>query len=399
MTTEAEATERGPALGRPGQVCLFTGGCYRSGTTLLEKLLNHHPDVSIASQPFPDFYFYCKGVFDRSVGGRRRYPLDHLFLEDDYTAADLHAFLDEHWWGDEDLDAVFELFEENALGLWTPEMRDVRSLVKPGYFWDLYGSLLRLANQVHGGGGCRYLGSKEVLCEEYVPWLLKQGGRAILVVRDPRDMISSLNFSRRDNMTGADRPVLFSLRIWRKSVAVCLAMENDPGFMWLRYEDLARDPSAWLARITEFLGLGEIDPEAFAEGIRHQDGSIWQGNSSFSDRSGVSTRSLGRFEENLPGDVLAFVEACCRPEMLGLGYEPIVSDSFDEGAIRAYVDPFESIHSSFPADYSCSPDHRDEEVNRCRFLESNTRLSISDRRRWFLFDRAYRRLADRVADS
>ncbi|MFH2071358.1 MAG: sulfotransferase, partial [Actinomycetota bacterium] len=35
----------------PGQ--LLITGAYRSGTTLLEKLLHNHPDLSVAMQPFP----------------------------------------------------------------------------------------------------------------------------------------------------------------------------------------------------------------------------------------------------------------------------------------------------------------------------------------------------------
>jgi hypothetical protein len=59
---------------------LLVTGCYRSGTTLLEKLLHAHPASCVASQPFPVLYAYVKNLFDVSRGLLRRYPLGHRFL-------------------------------------------------------------------------------------------------------------------------------------------------------------------------------------------------------------------------------------------------------------------------------------------------------------------------------
>ena len=391
-------TSFGPTSSETGAASmnLFVGGCYRSGTTLLEKLLHQHPEVTVASQPFPDLYFYCKGVFDEQVGLRRRYPLGHLFLEDGYEAEAFHGFLDTHQLDHEALHAVLESMASNTLGLWTPQILGQRDQVVPGPFLAVYRQLNNAAAALYGNTGCRYVGGKEVLCEEYVPYLVAHGSKAILVVRDPRDMIASLNFRQRENKTGANRPVLYSLRLWRKSVAVCVALENDPDFLWLRYEDLAADPDQQLARIADFLSVAPFETASYAKGLRTQDGGVWRGNSSFGDHSGVATGSIGRFIDTLPPEVTRYVEACCLPEMLYLGYEPSGTDPvFEESAITGYRDPFTCIHPKFPPNYSWADGRPELEIERYRLMTTcASALSIREQRRWFIFPETYRRLRE-----
>lgn len=380
------------------ETSLFVGGCYRSGTTLVEKLLHQHAEICVSSQPFPDLYFYIKALFDRERGLEPRYPLGHKFLERGYASEDLHAFLDTRRLSGNELDEMLDRMAANALGLWTPEILRERSRVRAGTFWEIYRQLNRLAAEINGKAHCAFIGGKEVLCEEYAPYLVGRGARVILIVRDPRDMISSLDFRRRDNKTGDDRPVLFSLRIWRKSVAICLAFADRPGFAWVRYEDLASDPRGQMGRLAGFLGVDPFPDSVFAGGIRDQDGTLWKGNSSFVDQEGVATSSIGRYAASLPEEVLAFIEACCRPEMRCLGYESVASNGFDEAAIRRYRDPFAPIHASFPENYSSDPVRAEEEISRYRTLTTAI-PSPEAQRRWFLYEKAYSRLAAVVSES
>lgn len=377
------------------QRSLFVGGCYRSGTTLLEKLLHHHPELSVASQPFPDLYFYCKSLFLAERGLVRRYPLGHLFMEDGYTREEFSDFLNLALLTDQDLAVVFEQMKENRRGLWTPEILQFEQGIQPGRFIDVYSQLNRMAAGLLGRRDALYLGGKEVLCEEYVPHILSSGGKAILVVRDPRDMITSLHFGTRDTKTGEDRPVLFSLRQWRKSVAYCLGLEENPNFMWLRYEDIVSEPMVHLSRTSVFLGVSSFREAMLKGGVRHQDGSPWKGNSSFSDQYGVTASSVGRFEGEMPPEVVAFIEACCGPEMKRLGYQKTRVQPDPEKAILEYRDPFERIHAKFPADYSHQPWRLEQEISRLQLLREGVNPSREEQRRFFLFEHTWRELAGR----
>ncbi len=111
-------------------------GAYRSGTTLLEKLLHNHPDVSVAMQPFPVLFFYAKERFLESKGLSFRYALDHLFLEDRYQPEDLADFLATLELTSEDIDGLFERLAN--YGGYTPGAETVRDQVDAGSFYDVY---------------------------------------------------------------------------------------------------------------------------------------------------------------------------------------------------------------------------------------------------------------------
>ena len=144
--------------------------------------------------------------------------------------------------------------------------------------------------------------------------MLARGGKAVVSVRDPRDMIASLDYGSRDNQTGDHRPLLFSLRAWRKSVALLLACQHVPNFSWVRYEDVAREPQRALNRLRCRWEVPDAD-YPLADSIMSQDGECWTGNSSFADAVGVTTASVGRFHQVLTTETLRYIEACCGPEM------------------------------------------------------------------------------------
>ena len=58
---------------------IFITGLYRSGTTLLEKLIHNHPKCFVASQPSPELYFKIKEQFLISKDTFSKFPLNNLF--------------------------------------------------------------------------------------------------------------------------------------------------------------------------------------------------------------------------------------------------------------------------------------------------------------------------------
>jgi hypothetical protein len=170
----------------------------------------------------------------------------------------------------------------------------------------------------------RLSGAKETICEEFLPYLVRRGWAAVVVVRDPRDVIASLDTGRGAEFAGRPKPLLFNLRNWRKSVAFALALDGQPGFVRVRYEDLVARPLDTLRGVTEALGLEPFPAGAFSGGIRDQTGALWEGNSSHGRRDGVSEASVGT-QARLPAGVVRFIEAACLPELDCLGYPRAVT--------------------------------------------------------------------------
>jgi hypothetical protein len=359
---------------------LFLTGMQRSGTTLLAKLIAL-PDAAVLSQPFPLLFVEVKRDFLRGLGRRDvRYPLGHLFLEDGYRQEDLDRYLAGLRIDGARLEQIFEEMQGFS-GQYTRFDRSVLATaiqeLPPGDFAALLAGLYRALSPTPEAA---IVGGKETICEELLPHLLARGWRCVLILRDPRDVVASLNHGRGPEYAGRLKPTLFNVRNWRKSVAFALHLEEHPGFFWLRYEDLVADPPAALCRI----GLA-----ACATGdIRDHAGRIWTGNSSHGERRGVSTASVGAWRQVLPPPVARFVEAACLPELRLLGYPTDLDAAEARGVLRAFEEPYEITREGLESD-AANPANADLEVRR---LERLAEPPSAAARPWFLFERAHARL-------
>ena len=381
-------------------VHLLVTGCYRSGTTLLEKLLHAHPSACIASQAFPVLFFTAKEAFLKSRQLERRYPLDHLFGESEYSPEDWTAFLETYEITSEDVQRLFDRLEQYTDGLWTPQVLQLRHVLKPGRFARVLDRLLHLTSELLGGSHAKVLGDKEILCEEYIPFLIQQGTRVVVSVRDVRDMITSLDFRERDNLTGGHRPLLYSLRAWRKSIAYCLAHEGATNFHWLRYEDLVQHTERELQQLAAFLEVEPFADQIVGGAIYGQDGTPWLGNSSFQDQPGIATGSIGRYRDTLPEPTLRYIEALCRPEMVAAGYTLNGDGRLDDSVVQAMREPRSEMHAKFPVDYSYAPHRIEDEFTRLAMLAApRDQLTAVEKRRWFIWEGAYERLRASISSG
>lgn len=319
---------------------LLVTGMQRSGTTLLEKLLASHPEISVLSQPFPLLFVEAKRAFLRNLGEPAAYPLGPLFFEERYTPSDLARFLAGWSAGPGEVREVFAAMEGFS-GQYTrfspAELEAALAGLAPGDLMDVVSHLFRALS---GSPAARVHGGKETICEELLPFLLGRGCLGIVILRDPRDVLASLNHGRGREHGGRLKPTLFNLRNWRKSVAFALHLESHPGFAWLRYEDLVARPAEILSRLGDWLGVAPFPEDLFASGIRDRDGRLWEGNSSHGALHGVSAASVGAWREVLLPGVDRFVEAACYPELVRLGYP--VSLAWEEvpGVLSSFEDPY-----------------------------------------------------------
>lgn len=335
---------------------LFLTGMQRSGTTLLERLLG------LLSQPFPLLFVEAKRNFLRGLGRSDvRYPLGHLFLEDGYRPEDFHRHLEELRFDGARLQRIFEEMQGFS-GQYTRVDLSAIPRFPPHGFAELLTSLYRALSTA---------GSKETICEEFLPYLLDRGWRCALILRDPRDVVASLNHGRGPEYGGRLKPTLFNVRNWRKSVAHALHLEGTPGFLWLRYEDLVADPGAAL----QTFGLSDFE-------IRG-----WTGNSSHGEHIGVSAASVGAYRKVLDPGVARFIEAACLPEMRLLGYPVSLEADEAPDVLRDFVEPYEITREGMETDISSDAN----EIRRLELLGEETDAAV---RPWFLFERAHARLKE-----
>ena len=319
---------------------IFVTGMLRSGTTLLEKLLAQQDGISMLSQPFPLLFVDAKRSFLRGLGhGDDPYPLGHLFNERRYTADDLKRYLSTWRASREELAALFARMAEYSgqLTRFDDAQLDAAlgSVAGVCDFPDVVSGLLhRLAARPHA----RWFGSKEVACEELVPLFLERGFRCLIILRDPRDVVTSLNHGTGRDMGGEIRPTLFNIRAWRKSVAIALQCETHPRFHCCRYEELVADPESTMRELASKLDI-DITTLEFDQ-LHDTSGSEWRGNSSHHAHHGVSASSVGTFRELLPPSVSRFIEAACLPELQRLGYETTLTRADAVRALHEFREPY-----------------------------------------------------------
>lgn len=349
---------------------LFLTGMQRCGTTLLDKLLSAHSQISILSQPFPFLFIEAKRAFLRRLGERDvEYSLGNLFPESRHRVEEFADYL-RHY--SLDHETILDLFTEmrDFSGQYTRfERSQVKATLDRLSTGDVATIFSRLYQELTHKGSAHWFGGKETICEEFLPYFLDQGWKCLIIVRDPRDMLASLNCGRGQGHGGRLKPTLFNLRNWRKSIAFVLYLRNHPGFLWLRYEDLVTHPIQSLNRLAEELGVIPFAENLFAEGVKDQNGDLWQSNSSHHPSTRISRSSVGKYKSTLPPEVVSYVEACCYPEMRYLGYPLSLEWGETVEVIRTFEDPYEIGRESLQS-YYLDAMRKDEELRRIELLSS-----------------------------
>lgn len=360
----------------------------RSGTTLLEKLLCNHPRLSVLSQPFPFFYVEGKRSFLQSLGHDDPFPLGTGFDEGRYEAADLERFLAGFRPGKAMLRAWFAAMEGYSGVKTQHDPAQLTAAIDAAAEAPFFEAAAILYRRLAHRPEAELYGGKEIQCEELIGPMLAVGWKVLAIIRDPRDVIASLNTGRGQDWGGTVKPTLFNIHNWRKSVAHCLRAENAGGFAWIRYEDLVADPIVALGPAFRALGVSPFGPDQLAGGIRDQSGRLWSGNSSHSEFDSVSTGSVGGYQGRLPPPVIRLIEATCYAELRLLGYPVSLQRCDSAAAIREFREPW-SIERDHLRDYGHDGDYLAAELRRVELLES---APIAESRRYFLFPEVHERL-------
>ena len=373
---------------------VFITGPVRSGSTLIEKLLHNHDNIAVGSQPFPYLYFKAKNKFYSTKHIEDREPLGHLFLERSYKLKEFYSFLESCFFTDDDIKEIFQGMTTYS-GQHMPELLQFSKQIRitPDRFYNLYVQLLSILSDFFRKDNLSYIGTKESFCEEYIPFLLAKRNKVIVIIRDPRDIVASLNYGQGAKYAGGIRPVIYVIRQWRKSVGFCLQYRTDSNFAFIKYEDLVSKPMSILNKLTEFLELPPFQRGIFSKGIFNYNGQVWKGNSSFNCYTSISPDSIGNFKQILPENCVRFIEAICYPELSLLNYTfSYQTGGPDVEAIRDFKEPLEITHKLFVGKDNDESTYIQEEILRLKHLQSY--LVENSQRLWFIFPNAYHAMKD-----
>jgi hypothetical protein len=271
----------------------FIVGSPRSGTTLLQRMLNGHPQIAVTPEThFGARYFKRRGRFEGGSDAVSRATAREAFL-DHYCASKDFA----------------------SLGVETSSFREAAALRPDEPWWPL-----RAAMDAYGrkhGKPC--VGEKTPSHSLYVEPLARAfpTARFIMLWRDARAMAASLEkagWSTRNAMEAAE--------IWRRySKALRRARSRLPGrCLEVRYESLVSETEAELARICTFLDVpydsGLLDyPERVDRPIKSVRDTGLTALPPQRDR-------IDAWRSTMTKEQIRRVEAVCGEEMIRMGYSP-----------------------------------------------------------------------------
>jgi len=208
---------------------LFVVGCQRSGTTLLQRMLNAHPDLAVAY----DSLFITRAIRGEPIGHDPELTLEIIEI------AQSHPRFSR-------LELSAEAVARAAAG----------ANRYSGFVSNIYDELARKHSKPLAGekspGYCRHLPQLHAL----LPWV-----KVVHLIRDGRDVALSI----RDWGKGAAKldlwkrePIAAGALWWRRDVVRgCRdgrALPTDR-YKEVHYEKLVADPEATLQKLTAFLGL------------------------------------------------------------------------------------------------------------------------------------------------
>lgn len=344
---------------------VFVTGMLRSGTTLVQTLLTNHPRAFVAYQPFHQLHVDVKEVFLSSRGIKRNLPLGDGMDESPVEASQFRDWLMTHRFSDAEAQSLAD-HATVAKGGGGSEFAG-RLSARAGTFFQIRENLLGQVAEYFGQAQTPVVGAKEVLCEEYVAAMCDADVKCVIVLRDPRAVIASANQGSYRESVGDRYPLLMLVRLWRKSVAHCLALQRVPGVSVVRYEDLVANPFDELRKLTTWLEIEEFPAGVVSGPLTDHAGEPWRGNSSFGTKAGVDDTSSTAWRQRLAVGESQFIEACTVAELRSFGFEATLGEDEARNAIENFREDESQVRPAYLRTYALTGASREREVERIRY--------------------------------
>jgi len=309
--------DKPPTSGREVQP-IFIVGYMHSGTTLLRKIIGHHPDVySIRAETM---------FFEQLM---HALPARYANLSDNALFEEYVRFLVKKTTFD--WPPMTKAEADLELPQYQPDEDTIRRIIVEAQRNRDYTAVF-----VHVFGSIAAAAEKSCWLEKtpshifHIDSILKvmPNARIIELVRDPRDVLASKKVRKQSDwserygdvvaarmQTSKGYDPLRDSMGWRAAVrAGSEAAQRYPGaLLRVRYEDLVSDPEGQARHLADFLGLA-YQPSMLAVGWSNT--TIHNGTGS----TGIDRRAVGRWRGKLSSDVVSLCQMINGEEMELLGY-------------------------------------------------------------------------------
>jgi len=273
---------------------IFITGIYRSGTTLVSRILNNHPDLSVTYDSV-HFMRFSYNMYN-PIQSKENYSR---------LVKEIQKRIWKRWNMSLDADDVITRIESEGR-------------IDYAIIYDSIMQVLLLGEKKSARWG-----EKTNVCWGQIPDFLKMfpKGKTIHVIRDPRDVLSSYK-----HMT--DEPGLRYLDSAFASLHSFHSVHDyqntlsKSNYYCLKYETLVGSAEEELRHLAEFLEIEYTPVLLDYTKFTDRGGQNWTGESSF-DRSieGISNKPVGRWKEKINSVELFFMEMILREQMVYFGYE------------------------------------------------------------------------------
>lgn len=326
---------------------------FRSGTTLVSKVLNAHDEIVSVPDMFTPFFNAFRDAVAKQIGVKTQ-PLEYLgdYFANEHQFSILNANLRAS------MDLSYNHSKEELLltalqsrGRMTcPAIVKHLNRLEGATHKEVYKNLMQYILTCYGNGQEKLFGNKEVWVTEFIPTLAKAYPKAkfIVVNRDPRAVCASKNVASTKASAKIQHekyPWLFLIRQWRKLAILAWLLKEDPDFrdriFYLQYEDLLTNPEEIIRQMCDFLGIEldhkMLDPNCFKDG----NGEKWLQNSSYNaidkrdgflvfkdNQAKFDNSKINKWKEVLTLKETEYIEQLCHTEMKLFGYDFVGTGEF-----------------------------------------------------------------------
>ena len=353
---------------------------FRSGTTLMARMINSHPNICLASDPYAPIFKCYRNEIASNISNIK------FELNDP-----LHDYFN-----DENQMKVFNEIQKKTfdIPLFVHNIKEIRNLIsmhaKPYSpliipflnklngvtYKELIDSGIKIIQKAYGKGNDDWIGIKEVWTNEFSPHFLKsfKSSKVILINRDPRAVVAS-NFSTKTRRY----PFLFLCRHWRKLSDLSFKYKRlyPNNVLVLKFEDVVSNPVNISKKICAFLEIPYYESISNIKEFKDGSNNNWTQNSSYniSERK-FNQKSLEKWKEILNPNQIKYIETLCIKNMDSLGYEPYFSINKEEmiNSINIFTEEERGI-AEWIRKYNYS-DYDAEKLFEINFLKKNKKLNF-----------------------